>query len=167
MKKNFQSKLWIWLILCTMRDCCVFLICSWRGGNTAWSQNLFENYHTKMRFSLVSELYSSWEIIFNKLILSSRPKQSRKQSLVGQLVKNPAVGDLGSIPGLGRFPGEGKGYSLQYSGLGNSMDCIAQEVTNCQTWLSYFHIKQSAAAKYITNMWKRNVCPNREGQIFK
>jgi len=34
------------------------------------------------------------------------------------------VGDLGSIPGLGRSPGEGKGYPLQYSGLGNSMDNI-------------------------------------------
>ena len=33
------------------------------------------------------------------------------------------VGDLGSIPGLGRSPGEGKGYPLQYSGLENSMDC--------------------------------------------
>ena len=32
------------------------------------------------------------------------------------------VGDLGSIPGLGRFPGEGKTYPLQYSGLENSMD---------------------------------------------
>jgi len=32
------------------------------------------------------------------------------------------VGDLGSIPGLGRSPGEGKGYLLQYSGLENSMD---------------------------------------------
>ena len=32
------------------------------------------------------------------------------------------VGDLGPIPGLGRSPGEGKGYSLQYSGLVNSMD---------------------------------------------
>ena len=30
------------------------------------------------------------------------------------------VGDLGSIPGLGRSPGEGKGYPLQYSGLENS-----------------------------------------------
>ena len=29
------------------------------------------------------------------------------------------VGDLGLIPGLGRSPGEGKGYSLQYSGLEN------------------------------------------------
>ena len=31
---------------------------------------------------------------------------------------------LGSIPGLGISPGKGKGYSLQYSGLENSMDCI-------------------------------------------
>ena len=31
------------------------------------------------------------------------------------------VGDLGSIPGLGRSPGEGKGYPLQYSGLENSI----------------------------------------------
>ena len=29
---------------------------------------------------------------------------------------------LGSVPGLGRSPGEGKGYTLQYSGLENSMD---------------------------------------------
>ena len=34
------------------------------------------------------------------------------------------AGDLGSIPGLGRPPGEGKGYPLQYSGLENSMDCM-------------------------------------------
>ena len=34
------------------------------------------------------------------------------------------VGDLGSISGLGRSPGEGNGYPLQYSGLENSMDCI-------------------------------------------
>ena len=32
------------------------------------------------------------------------------------------AGDLGSIPGLGRSPGEGNGYSLQYSGLENPMD---------------------------------------------
>ena len=30
--------------------------------------------------------------------------------------------DLGSIPGLGRCPGEGNSYPLQYSHLGNSMD---------------------------------------------
>ena len=38
------------------------------------------------------------------------------------------VGDLGSIPGLGRSPGEGKGYPLQYSGLENSMDYIVYGV---------------------------------------
>ena len=38
------------------------------------------------------------------------------------------AGDPGSIPGLGRSLGEGKGYSLQYSGLENSMDCIAHGV---------------------------------------
>ena len=32
------------------------------------------------------------------------------------------VGDLGSIPGLGRSPGEGNGNPLQYSSLENSMD---------------------------------------------
>ena len=39
------------------------------------------------------------------------------------------VGDLGSIPELGRYPGERKGYPLQYSGLENSMDCIVYGVT--------------------------------------
>ena len=38
------------------------------------------------------------------------------------------AGDLGSIPGLGRSPGEGKGYPLLYSGLENSMDCIVHGV---------------------------------------
>ena len=38
------------------------------------------------------------------------------------------AGDPGSIPGLGRSPGEGKGYSLQGSGLENSMECIAHGV---------------------------------------
>ena len=37
-------------------------------------------------------------------------------------------GDLGSIPELGRSPGEGKGYPLQYSGLENSTDHIAHGV---------------------------------------
>ena len=43
------------------------------------------------------------------------------------------VGDLGSIPGLGRSPGEGKDYPLQYSGLENSMDCIVHGVPKSRT----------------------------------
>ena len=38
------------------------------------------------------------------------------------------LADRSSIPGLGRSPGEVKGYPLQYSGLENSMDCIVHGV---------------------------------------
>ena len=63
-------------------------------------------------------------------------------SLVAQLVKNLPVmwGDLGSIPGLGRSPGEGKGYPLQYPGLENSMDCKVHGVAKSWTQLSNFHL---------------------------
>ena len=40
------------------------------------------------------------------------------------------AGDPCSIPGLGRSAGEGKGYPLKYSGLGNSMDCIVPYILN-------------------------------------
>ena len=43
------------------------------------------------------------------------------------------VGELGLMPGLGRSLGEGKGYTLQYSGLENSMDCRAHEITESDT----------------------------------
>ena len=46
-------------------------------------------------------------------------------------------GDLGSILGLGRSPGEGKGYPLQYSSLENSVDCIVHGVAKSR--LSDFH----------------------------
>ena len=49
------------------------------------------------------------------------------------------AGDLGSIPGLGRSPGEGIGYPLWYSGLENSMDCIVHGFTKTRTQLSDFH----------------------------
>ena len=39
------------------------------------------------------------------------------------------AGDLGSVPGLERSPGEGKGYPLQYSGLEHSMDCRELDTT--------------------------------------
>ena len=42
----------------------------------------------------------------------------------GSVVKNPPAntGDAGSVPGLGRFPGEGNGTPLQYSWLENPME---------------------------------------------
>ena len=56
------------------------------------------------------------------------------------------AGNPGLIPGLGRSPGEGKGYPLQYSGLENSMDCIVHGVyslwsSKSQTRLSDFHFQ--------------------------
>ena len=49
------------------------------------------------------------------------------------------AGDLGLIPGLGRSPGEGKIYPLQYSSLENSMDCIVHGVAKSWTGLTNFH----------------------------
>ena len=56
------------------------------------------------------------------------PLQFSWASLVAQMIKTPSacfVGDLGLIPGLGRSPGEGKDYLLQYSGLENFMTRVA------------------------------------------
>ena len=53
----------------------------------------------------------------------------------GLALENPPAnaGDVGLIPALGRSPGEGKGYPLQYFGLENSMDCIVDGVIKSQT----------------------------------
>ena len=58
------------------------------------------------------------------------------------------AGDLGSIPGLGRYTGEGNGYPLQYSGLENSMDCIVHGVTKSWTQLSDFHFTSQDDTKF-------------------
>ena len=50
-----------------------------------------------------------------------------------------SAGDPDLIPGLGRSPGEGNNYPLQYSGLENSMDCIVHGVTKSWTRLSNLH----------------------------
>ena len=59
----------------------------------------------------------------------------------GSAGKEPAcnVGDLGSIPGLGRSPEDGNGYPFQYSGLENSMNSIVHWVAKSWTPLSDFH----------------------------
>ena len=75
----------------------------------------------------------------------SSPSQTENQSEAGKFQGFPGssagkesacnVGDLGSIPGLGRS-GEGNGYPLQYSGLENSMYCIVYGVTKSWTRLN-------------------------------
>ena len=59
------------------------------------------------------------------------------------------AGDLGSIPGLGRSPGEEKGYPLQYYGLENPMDCIVHGVAKSRTRLSDFHSWASLVAQLV------------------
>ena len=60
------------------------------------------------------------------------------------------VGDLDSIPGLERCPGEGNIYPLQYSGLENSMDCIVHGIAKSCRGLSDFHFLE---VYYSENAW--------------
>ena len=64
------------------------------------------------------------------------------------------AGDLGSIPGLGRSPGEGNGYPLQNSALENFMDCIVHEVTKSWTLLSDFHFQGAQEVTEIESRWE-------------
>ena len=54
--------------------------------------------------------------------------------------------DLGLIPGLGRSPGEGKGYPLQYSGLKNPMDYSpwGRKELDTTEQLAFYFISKSA-----------------------
>ena len=61
------------------------------------------------------------------------------------------VGDMGSIPGLGRSPGEGKGYPFEYYGLENFMDFIVHGVTKSRAWLSDFHFHFQAGVEVYRN----------------
>ena len=62
------------------------------------------------------------------------------------------MGDLGSISALGRSPGEGNGYLLQYSGLENTTEAIVHGVTKSQTRLSYFHFHFHRIPKWERKM---------------
>ena len=79
--------------------------------------------------------YGKWGLLLvaaHELIAVGFPRRSAgKESACN-------AGDLGSIPGLGRSPGEGKATQLQYSGLENSMDCIVQGVAKSRIRLSDF-----------------------------
>ena len=67
------------------------------------------------------------------------------------------AGGLGSILGLERSPGEGKGYSLQYSCLENSMDCVVHGDAKSWTQMSDFHTHPSGSVV------KESICNVEEG----
>ena len=66
------------------------------------------------------------------------------------------AGDLGSIPRLGRSPGEENGYPFQYSGLENSVDSIVHGVANNRTQLSNFRL---ITYIYHYNILQSILCP--------
>ena len=80
-------------------------------------------------------------------------------------------GDLGLIPGLGRSPGEGKGYPLQHSGLENSMDCIVHGVAKHWTQLSHFHLQceytQCKTSKYIYGTYRITKIVEKSAKMVK
>ena len=82
--------------------------------------------------------------------------------------KGPACNakDLSSVPGLGRSPGEGKGYPLQYSGLENSMNGIVHGVTKSRTRQNDFRLALSERATVTTqislHICKYSTVPNVE-----
>ena len=71
------------------------------------------------------------------------------------------AGDLGSIPGLGRSPKEGKGYPLQYSRLKNSMDCTVQGVAKSWTRLRDFHF-QGRGINSFTPSFPTRLTPSKK-----
>ena len=63
------------------------------------------------------------------------------------------VGDLGSIPGLRRSPGERKDYPLQYSGLQNSMHCIVHGIAKSRTQVTFTHCPTSQSVPCHCPFW--------------
>ena len=75
-------------------------------------------------------------------------------SLVAQTIKESAcnVGDPGSIPGSGRFPGEGNGNPLQYSCLENTMDRGAWWATVHGVTKSWTQLSMRTHTTYIVTL---------------
>ena len=97
-----------------------------------------KNKHSNNKFFKTKE----FENIFEIYTLCRRlPTPVVLDFLCGSAGKESAcnAGDLDSIPGFGRSPGEGKSYPFQYSGLENSMDYMVPGVPKSQTRLSNFH----------------------------
>ena len=63
------------------------------------------------------------------------------------------AGDLGSIPGSGRSPGEGNGSPLQYSGLENAMDRGAWWATVHRVAKSRTRLSDSTLATFVWRVW--------------
>ena len=113
-----------------------------------WISNFFNNAEStnrSLRFIVpnnrdISGIIHHWALSFSPTPCGSAGKESACNAR-----------DLGLIPGLGRSPGEGNGYPLQYPGLENSMDCIVCGFTKSQTRLRDFH-EQTLPLKFLNRL---------------
>ena len=76
------------------------------------------------------------------------------------------VGNAGSISGLGRSPGEGNGYPLQYSDLENSMDSIVHGVIKSWIWLRDFHFHRQPYSKMDKGVFSHDFLLEMEFEVF-
>ena len=114
------------------------LILDFDSGHSDWCE-MVPHHGFDLHFSDNEWYWSSFHVFVSHLYLFWA-------LLVAQMVnKLPAnTGDLGLIPGSGRFPGEGNGNPFQYSCLENSMDrgpwqATVHGIAKSQTWLSALH----------------------------
>ena len=88
---------------------------------------------------------------------------------MAQPVKNSPcnTGDLGSIPGLGRCPGGGSSYPLQYSGLENATDGIVHGVVESDTTETFASFEYGThrnilyANRFLTEWCRKSHLPNK------
>ena len=124
----------------------------------------FSCWATREKFIALKSYLRKSRKISNDLNVHLKQLQKEEQSLKLVLIEgwgfpciSPGkesacnVGDPGSIPGLGRSPGEGKGYPFQYSGLENFIDCTVHGITKSWTWLSdlHFHFSQILVGRWL------------------
>ena len=127
-----------------MHKCTYVCSCQYRNliTNTFWKISPFIQYSCLFSLIPLIGIPCQWlknkDVNSSKCLASSCSVASFPGSSAGKESTCNAE-DSVLIPGLGRSPGEGNSYPLQYTGLENSMDCIVHEVAKSQTWLSNFH----------------------------
>ena len=103
---------------------------------------MFQVYNVQIQYFYRLQVFTPFEVIIKICYAPLLQVQGFLGGSVGEefTCNVGDKGDVGSIPGLGRSPGEGHGNSLQYSCLENSMDrgawwATVYRVTKSQTWL--------------------------------
>ncbi|XDA86401.1 hypothetical protein R6Z07M_016114 [Ovis aries] len=84
----------------------------------SWNTTQFYQLHCTVHLLHCNHPASTMKCLFCLLFIYMKSFSGSSDSLVSAC----NAGDLGSIPGLGRYPGEGNGNPLQYSCLESSMD---------------------------------------------